>query len=237
MCCTWLARNTGRKNDAKTRHLGTIAQLCRDMSSQLRHVSTIGKKLVQQQYLPHTSSQYGELRPTSGWDRFGSLGHSHKFQQVSCLGFVTAATSLTGGQPNFARCLAICWAGTWYIHFGGLLPPWQNFVQCKIHFVSKSCVLLYWQRYCTALQQRASAKLCCMAKGMELPTFQRLPPIFGWAAITLGIGPHSSSIQCTSCHKWVHKKCSGIKVTCTKWWSHLFVEVDRILYSVEAVQV
>jgi len=38
-----LAENTGRKNGAKTRHLGTIAQLCRAISSQLRHVSTIGK--------------------------------------------------------------------------------------------------------------------------------------------------------------------------------------------------
>jgi len=46
MCCTLLAGNTGRKNDAKTRHLGTIAQLCRAISSQLRHVSTIGKKLI-----------------------------------------------------------------------------------------------------------------------------------------------------------------------------------------------
>jgi len=39
MCCTRLAENTGRKN----RHFGTIAQLCRAVSSQLRHVSTIGK--------------------------------------------------------------------------------------------------------------------------------------------------------------------------------------------------
>jgi len=29
MCCTRLAGNTGRKNDAKNRHLGSIAQLCR----------------------------------------------------------------------------------------------------------------------------------------------------------------------------------------------------------------
>ena len=42
MCCTWLAENTARKNDAKNRHLGTIPQLCRAISSQLRHVSTIG---------------------------------------------------------------------------------------------------------------------------------------------------------------------------------------------------
>jgi len=30
----------------KIRHVGTIAQLCRAISSQLRHASTIGKKLV-----------------------------------------------------------------------------------------------------------------------------------------------------------------------------------------------
>jgi len=38
-------------------------------------VLTIGKKLVKQQCLLHMSSRYGELRPTSGWDRFVSLGH------------------------------------------------------------------------------------------------------------------------------------------------------------------
>jgi len=46
MRCTWLAENTGPKNDAKNRHLGTIPQLRRATSSQLRHVSTIGKKLL-----------------------------------------------------------------------------------------------------------------------------------------------------------------------------------------------
>jgi len=40
MRCMLLAENTGRKN----RHFGTIAQLCWAASSQLRHVSTIGKK-------------------------------------------------------------------------------------------------------------------------------------------------------------------------------------------------
>ena len=51
MCCVRLDGNTGCKKVAKNRHLGTIAQLCRAISSQLRHVSTIGKKLVKQQYL------------------------------------------------------------------------------------------------------------------------------------------------------------------------------------------
>jgi len=48
MWCTQLAGNAGPKNH----HLRTIAQLYRAISSQLRHVLTIGKKLVKQQYLP-----------------------------------------------------------------------------------------------------------------------------------------------------------------------------------------
>jgi len=38
------AANTGHKKVAKNRHLGTIAQFCRAISSQLRHVSTVRKK-------------------------------------------------------------------------------------------------------------------------------------------------------------------------------------------------
>jgi len=63
---------------------------------------------------------------TNGLDRFVSLGYPSKFQRVSRLIVITAATSLTGGQPNFARCLAVSWVGTVYIyiyiHFRGLLP-------------------------------------------------------------------------------------------------------------------
>jgi len=104
--------NTGRKTCDKNRHLRTIVQICRALSSQLRHVSTIEKQSVKQQYLFHMSSQHGELLLTNGWDRFGSLGDPSKFQRVSRLGYVTAQTSLNGGQPNFARCLVVSWAGT-----------------------------------------------------------------------------------------------------------------------------
>ena len=47
-------------------HLRTIAQVSRAISSQLRHLLTIGKKLTKQQYVLQMSTQYGELRPTSG---------------------------------------------------------------------------------------------------------------------------------------------------------------------------
>jgi len=89
-CCTQLAENTGCKKVAKNRHLGTIAQLSRAISSQLRHVSTIGKNLVKEQYVLHMSPQYGELWPTIGWDRSGSLRHPCTFQRVLRLGSITA---------------------------------------------------------------------------------------------------------------------------------------------------
>jgi len=63
----------------------------------------------------------------------------------------------------------------WYTiyTFSGAFAPSRNFAMCKIHFASKSCILLYWLRYCTALQQRPSAKLCSVVQGMELRNFRR----------------------------------------------------------------
>jgi len=75
------------------------------------------------------SPQYGKLWPTSGWDWFGSLGHPSKFQQASCLGFVTAASLFIGGKPNFAQYLAVSWAATICKHFGGV--PLMEFCQVQ----------------------------------------------------------------------------------------------------------
>jgi len=66
MCGMQLNENAGPKKVAKICHLGTIAQLCQAISSQPRHVSTIGKKLVKQQYDIQMFPQCGEFRPTSG---------------------------------------------------------------------------------------------------------------------------------------------------------------------------
>ena len=55
--------------------------------------------------------------------------------------------------------------------------------KCIIHFASRSCVLLFWQHYCVALEQWASAKLCDVVQGINYETFalghfqQRAPPI------------------------------------------------------------
>jgi len=60
------AHGSLKLQDAKSRpqnhHLGTIAQICRPMSSQLRHVSTIGKQLLNSNVsptCPHNMLNFG----------------------------------------------------------------------------------------------------------------------------------------------------------------------------------
>jgi len=93
MCCTWLAGNTGRKNDEK---IAICSPSHNFVGLYLRNWGTYrqAEKNLLSSNISSTSLQYGELWPTSGWDRFVSLENPSKFQRVSYLGSVTA-------QPNF----------------------------------------------------------------------------------------------------------------------------------------
>jgi len=75
-----------------------------------------------------------------------------------------------------------------YIHFRLLLPPNEILPRAKFTLRPVLRSPIYGERYCTALEQWASAKHC----GVE----QRAPSIFGRAAITLGIGRNSSYVYC-----------------------------------------
>jgi len=98
---------------------------------------------------------------------------------------VLVATSLSGSQPNFARCLAVSWAGTLYIHFWGLLS--RNGILLCAKFTLRPSLVLSYIGSITA-RHSSSGRQTKFAALHE----QMAPPIFGRAAITLGIGPHSS---------------------------------------------
>ena len=69
-CCTRLADKAGSKKPPKMRHLGTIAQLCRAISSQLRQVSTIEKNLLSSNMssrCPHNVVNFGLLAAEICW--------------------------------------------------------------------------------------------------------------------------------------------------------------------------
>jgi len=132
MCYTQLDANTGCKQSPKICHLRTVAQLCWAISSQLWQVSTIDKTLVKQQYLLHMSSQYGELHSTNGWDRFISLGHHSKFQQLSRLGVVSLLHRHCSTEVN--QTLHDVWPSpglVHYIYIAGALAPITEFWQVQ----------------------------------------------------------------------------------------------------------
>jgi len=64
---------------------------------------------------PHNMVNFGSLAAEIGLPAWAP-------EQVSHVGFITAATSLNGGEPDFAQRLAVSWADTLCIHFWGLLP-------------------------------------------------------------------------------------------------------------------
>jgi len=101
-CCTQLAEIYRTQKLPKIRHLGSIAQLCRTISSQLRHVWQVEKNLLSSNISSIRPHNMANLWPTSGWDWFGCLGHPSTFQRVSRLGSITAGHSSSAHQPNFA---------------------------------------------------------------------------------------------------------------------------------------
>jgi len=120
MCCTRLTESL-KIQDTKIRHLHTIAQLCQAISSQLRHISTIRKNLLNSNIsstCPHNVVNFGPLMAEIGWRVWGTPANINGF----CVLALLLHRRHYGGQPNFARCLAVFCAGTLFIHFRGLLP-------------------------------------------------------------------------------------------------------------------
>jgi len=88
MCCTWLDGNAGPKKSPKIRHLGTIAQLCRAISSELRHLSTIGKILSNSNLSPTCPHNMVNFRPLAAeicWRVWGTPAHFNGFRVLAAL--------------------------------------------------------------------------------------------------------------------------------------------------------
>jgi len=69
--------------DAKNRHLGTIAQLCLAVSSQLTHLSTIGKKMLNSNIsptCPHNMANFSPLAAVIGWRVWGTPANFNGFR-------------------------------------------------------------------------------------------------------------------------------------------------------------
>ena len=144
------------------------------------------------------SSQYGKLRPISGCDRFTSLGHPSKFQRVSRVGFVTVPMSL----KDVNQTLHDVWPSPGlvrYVYVSGGSCLLTEF--CKMQ--NSLCVQVLRSPILAALlhDTRAAGVSQTLWRGTRngiTERLQRVPPILDRAAITLGIGPHSSFFMLVS---------------------------------------
>jgi len=120
MCCMRLAGNAGPKKSPSGHHHTTLS--CYIFATKAR-LDNRGKNLLNSNVSP-TSSQHGELQPTSGWDLLASLGHPSKFQRVLRLGSITARHLVAGVNQTLRR-----WTeGTTYIPQGGHhVEHWPTF--------------------------------------------------------------------------------------------------------------
>jgi len=100
-CCTRLAKKYRTQKPAKIRHLGTIAQLCRAISSQLRHASTVEKNLPNSNTSStrlHNMVNVGSLTAAIGLPVWGTPANFNGFRVLAGLLHGT----LTGRQRTFA---------------------------------------------------------------------------------------------------------------------------------------
>jgi len=127
---------------------GSIAQICRALSSQLRHVSTIGKKLVKQRYLLHMSHNmvnFGLLTAEICWRVWGTPANFNGFRIVEAL---LLGNLVVGVSQTLRR-----WTeGATYIRQGddhvGHLPTFQLWSPYVIgQTIIFSCCGLLWSPY------------------------------------------------------------------------------------------
>ena len=140
---------------------------------------------------PRNMVNFSPLMVERGW-RFRA---PQQISTSSRLGFITAPTSLNGGQRTFAGCLAVSWAGTlYYVHFR---------------------VLLYWQRYFAALEQRPSARLCNAVQGMELRNFRRGRHLYSAGRLSRSASAHILVVTVIA----ISREHFRVSLVCTVWIS------------------
>jgi len=84
MCCPPLAEI----QDAKNRYFGTIAQMCQAVSSQLRHVSTIRKNVLNidtSTTRPHNMVNFGLLTAEICWRVWVTPANFNGFRVLAAL--------------------------------------------------------------------------------------------------------------------------------------------------------
>jgi len=189
MCCTRVAENTRRKKSPKIRHRGTIAQLCVFAT---KACIDNRKKLLKSNIspaCPHNMANFGPLTAEIGLAVWGTPANFNGFRVLPSL-------LQRRCSPDANQTLHDVWPSPGLVHciyiFGGSCPL-AEFCQVQnllyVH-VLPSPILAVLLHGTPAVGVSQTLRRGTRNGITELS--HRAPPIFGWAAITLDIGPHSS---------------------------------------------
>jgi len=193
MCCMWLTENTGGKKSPKNRHLRTIAQLCRARSSQSERNlwnSNISSRC------PHNVANIGPLTPGIDWRAWGTPVYFNVYR-------VLAPLLQRCRSPEANQTLHDVWPSPGLVHpglvhyiyiFRGLLLPDESL--SAANFTLRPSLAFSYIGSITARHSTSGRQTNFAAwyKKWNYGTFAEAPPIFCWAAIMSGIGPHSCSL-------------------------------------------
>jgi len=169
-----------------------MAQLCRDIYSQPRHILTIRKRLLNSNISPipaHNMVNFGQLTAEICWRVWGTPANMNGFRVLAALLHRRRLTEVN-------QTLHDIWPSPVLIHYIYILRG-----SCLItefcHIQNPICVQVLCSPILLALLHGTRAvgvseTLRRRTRNGITELLQRAPPIFGWAAITLGIGPHSS---------------------------------------------
>jgi len=144
----------------------------------------------------HNMVNVGPLTADTGWRLWGTPANFNGVRVLaSLLQLSVAQRKSTKLCTTFGRLLG------WYTIYNFSEAYARNAIlPCAIFTLRPSRVFLFSQRYCTALEQWALAKLCSIVQGMGLWKFRSSSfsteeaTYIPRAAIRLGIGPHSSCL-------------------------------------------
>jgi len=150
-----------------------------------------GELVQQQSSHPHNMANFSPLTTEIGLPVWGNPANFNRFCVLASL----LQRRRSPRPTKLCMMFAVSWAGTLNIHFGGLLPPDGILPHAKFT-LRPSLAFSYIGSVTGTARHSSSRRQLNLAawytrNGITEPS-QRAPPVFGWAVITLGIGPHSS---------------------------------------------
>jgi len=141
---------------------------------------------------PHNMANFGPLTDEIGWRVWGTPANFNGFRVLASLLQTNQTLHDVWPSPGVVGLHYI------YIFGDGILSGAKFTMRPSLAFSYRPLGLLAASLHGTP----TSAELCGVVQGMELTgnfRTQRASPIFAWAAITLGIGPHSSCLLFHDC--------------------------------------